>query len=108
MPGRIVLLAPGEMEVASWPLPDRDPADLAVADELARLQLSAKRLGCSIRLEDACPRLTALLDLAGLAGAIPSLTGRWPEPASVEVGGEPEGGEEVGVEEGVELGDPTV
>jgi hypothetical protein len=36
-------------------------------DELARLQLAAGRLGCSIRLRGACVELRELLDLVGLS-----------------------------------------
>ena len=42
------------------------PADLAVVDCLARLQLAARRAGCAVRLCDADPELLELLDLAGL------------------------------------------
>jgi ABC-type transporter Mla MlaB component len=45
-------------------------ADLATVDELARLQLAAKRSGCQIRLIDVPERLRALLDLAGLRDAL--------------------------------------
>jgi hypothetical protein len=37
-----------------------------LVDGLARLQLSALRLGCSVRLRGACPELRGLLDLVGL------------------------------------------
>ncbi len=52
-------------EVARWPL-ERDRGDLETVDEVARLQLAAKRLGCEIRLLDAKPELWELLELAGL------------------------------------------
>ena len=42
------------------------PADLAVVDCLARLQLAARRAGCTVRLLDPDPELLELLDLAGL------------------------------------------
>ena len=58
-----------------------DRVDLSVIEALARLQLSARRLGLSIRLRDAQDGLWELLDLVGLR---------------VEMGGEPECGEEVG------------
>jgi hypothetical protein len=66
--------------------------DLGVVDGLARLQLVARRLGCSIRLRGSV-ELAELLDLVGL-------------DLGLEVVGEAEGGEEVGVEEAVEPGDP--
>ena len=71
MRGRIVLLGPSGTEVASWPLPDGERPDVGVVDELARLQLAAHRLGCSIHLRDACPVLLGLLDLAGLTDVVP-------------------------------------
>ena len=62
----VVLLRDGE-ELASWPLTCAGPPDLSVVDELARLQLAARRHGCSIWLRRACPELTALLALVGLS-----------------------------------------
>ena len=59
-------------ELGSWPLRGSGPPDLAVVDELARLQLAARRQGCSIRLRQACPDLVALLALAGLSDVIPA------------------------------------
>ena len=72
--GLVVLWRDGE-ELTSWPLLVRDPVDLSLVDELARMQLAARRLGCAIELRDACPELLDLLDLVGLR---------------VEVGGKPE------------------
>ena len=88
----MVVLVRDDAEVASWPLAACGRLDLAVVDELARLQLTARRLGLSIRLRDACVELTELLDLVGLR---------------VEVGGEPERREQVGVEEVVVADDPV-
>ncbi len=53
-------------EVASWLL-ECTTVDLAVVDELARLELESRRRGCSIRLRHACPELVALLRLVGLS-----------------------------------------
>jgi hypothetical protein len=92
----------GDAELASWPLAEGGRPDLSVVDELARLQLAARRLGCSIRLRNACGHLWDLLDLAGLAHVVTRIGG-----LVVEVAGEPEGAEELGVEEGVEPGDPV-
>jgi ABC-type transporter Mla MlaB component len=50
--------------------------DLALVDALARLQLAAGRLGCSIRVVEPCAELRELLDLAGLA----HLVAREPDP----------------------------
>ena len=87
----VVLLRDGA-EVASWPLPSGRRPDVSLVDELARLQLAARRLGCSIRLRHASVELSELLDLVGLG---------------VEVGGQAEGGEQPGVEEVVVPDDPV-
>jgi hypothetical protein len=91
--GEVVLLCDDE-EVASWPLLCADGVDLAVVDELARLQLDAGRRGCSIWLRHACPDLVELLRLVGLADVL-------------QVGGQAEGGEQAGVEEVVVPDDPV-
>ena len=62
----MVVLVRGEREVGRWPV-DADRVDLGTIEELARTQLSARRLGCDIRLEQVCPHLRGLLDLVGLA-----------------------------------------
>jgi hypothetical protein len=89
-----VVLSCESGDVASWPLFCPDGLDLSVVDDLARLQLEAGRQGCSIRLRDACPQLVQLLRFVGLAGAL-------------QVGGQSEEGEEVGVEEVVVPDDPV-
>jgi hypothetical protein len=43
-----VVLLCDDAAVASWPLICRGGVDLSVVDELARLQLDARRHGCSI------------------------------------------------------------
>ena len=68
----VVVLVEHGHEVASWPLLGFRRPDLAVVDDLARLALSAKRLGCTIRVRDACPELRAVLRLAGLEVVVPS------------------------------------
>jgi hypothetical protein len=88
----MVVLFHGDAEVAKWPLSTPDRLDLSVVNELARMQLAARRLGCSIQLRHVCPQLRRLLDLVGLR---------------VEVGGEPENGEQVRVEEVVMPDDPV-
>jgi hypothetical protein len=95
----VVLLCAGA-EVASWPLVCGGRLDLSVVDQLARLQLEARRQGCSIWLREACPELVALLRFAGLAGLV--RVGR-----GLQVGGEPEELEQAGVEEVVVPDDPV-
>ncbi len=71
---------------------------LATVDALARLRLSAARLGLELRLRGAGDELAALLELAGLAAVL-----------GVEVRRQPEEREEaVGAEEEGDLGDPGV
>jgi hypothetical protein len=84
----------GESEVISWPWEHDGPPDLSSVDELARLALAVRRLGWSVRVQDPSNALRELLDLVGLR-------------LVVEVGGEAEEGEEVGVEKRVEPGDPV-
>ena len=61
-----VELVRGDTAVIRWPLQSLARPDLGVVDQLARLQLLARRLGCRIRLRDVCPELRDLLDLVGL------------------------------------------
>jgi hypothetical protein len=98
-----VVLMRGDTEVATWALGDDAPIDLSLVDQLARLQLAARRMGCWITLRQPSGPLCELLDLVGLADV---LTGGC--ELVVEVGREAEGGEQVlGVEEAVEPGDPV-
>jgi hypothetical protein len=104
-----VLLVHGPRVIAAWPLKYRTSGprlDVTVIDELARLQLAAKRLGCSIRLRHAAPELGALLNLCGLAEVLGAADA--PGLSIVEMSGKAEHGEEVSVEEDGEFDDPTV
>ena len=97
--GRIVVRGPHGQELVSRTLEGPHRPDLGVVDIIARLAVSARRLGCSIQVRDLSRDLAELLWLAGL---LSSLDG--------EVGGEPEGGEEPGFEvgeEGMLPGDPV-
>jgi hypothetical protein len=74
-----------------------DDADLETIDLLARLQLTARRHGRTLRLLDAQPALRELVALAGLCLVLP-----------VEAGWQAEEREHtVGVEEERQLGDPA-
>jgi hypothetical protein len=90
--GQVVFYGPSGAELAAWVIQGPDLPDLALVDALARWQLSARRAGGAIGLREVREELRELLDLVGL--------GR-------EVGGQAEGGEQVGVEEGVVPGDPV-
>lgn len=98
MPGRIVLLAPGGVEVDSWALPELTRVGLGEIDELARMLLAAKRLGLTLSLQDPCPGLLSLVRLVGLD----ELTVLGIEPV-----GQPEGGEDLRAEEVVVPDDPV-
>jgi ABC-type transporter Mla MlaB component len=65
-----VVLVRGDAEVACWPLPAGGHPDVTVVDQLARLQLAARRLGYSIRLRGAPSELLELIDLAGLSDIV--------------------------------------
>ncbi|MFN2606448.1 MAG: hypothetical protein ABR511_00935 [Acidimicrobiales bacterium] len=90
--GRIVYIGSRGTPVGTWMVGGPGHPDLETVDALARAALAARRRGGSIRLVDASDELLELLDLAGLRR---------------EVGGQAEGSEEVGVQEGVEPGDPV-
>jgi hypothetical protein len=93
-----VVLVCGGTEVASWPLTCGARLDLVTVDDLARLQVAARRLGCAVWVRDACPTLSGLLALCGLSEVL---------GAGREVRGEPEGGKQLGVEEVVVPDDPV-
>lgn len=89
----VVLVRESE-EVASWPLLCGSRVELSVVGELARLQLEARRQGCSIWLRDACPELIALLRFVGLGDVL-------------HVGRQAEECEQRGVEKVVVTDDPV-
>ena len=89
--------APRPLEIAL--VGDVHP-DLELVDALARLYLAARRRGCSIRVHGAEGELRELLELVGLASLAPRL--------GLELFGEAEGCEQLGVEEVVEPGDAPV
>jgi STAS domain len=81
-----------------------DP-DLATVDALARLQLTARRLGRRAVLRGAPAELRDLLELAGLCDVV----GVAPNRLRLRLGGQTEEGEQPGgVEEEGEPGDPPV
>ena len=91
----VVLVVTGGVEVPVWRGEAPPRADLAVVDSLARLQLAARRRGWSIRLQNPGQPLRQLLELTGLGGLF------------VEVAGEAERREQLGVEEVVQPDDPA-
>jgi hypothetical protein len=74
---------------------DAGKPDLALVDAFVRLQLSARRNGWVMRLVDVSEELRGLLELVGLSDVL-----------TLEPWREPELGEQLGVEEVVQPGDP--
>ena len=66
----VVVVLRGDVEVACWTLDAVGRPDLCLVEELARLQLTARRMGCSIRVRDEAAELRSLLDLVGLSGVL--------------------------------------
>jgi len=102
-PDTVVVLVSGDVELASWTLRRGGCLDLAAVDHLARLQVAANRLGCSVRLRSPAPGLLELLDLVGLADVVVGDD----VGGSGQAGREAEGGEQPGVEEVVVADDPV-
>jgi hypothetical protein len=71
-------------------------------DTLARLQLTARRLGTSIRLYNASPLLADLVEIAGLREVLVVV------PSGVDVHGQAEQREELWIDEEVLRGDRAV
>jgi ABC-type transporter Mla MlaB component len=92
---------PGDAEPLECDVGTIAQADEATLDALARLQLAARRLGTSIELTNASRALLDLLELAGLADVFPNASG-------VEVDGQVEDREELGVDEEIDPGDAAV
>lgn len=80
-----------------------DDPGAATIDAVARLQLSAKRLGRRFRLRGASEELRALLALAGLGEVVSFCYGSPLEPKRQAEQRE----KALGIEEGVEPDDPT-
>jgi len=77
-------------------------ADAVALDALARLQLAARRVGVTIRLHHADRALADLIAWSGLAGVLEVAE------SGVEMDGQVEQREELGVDEEVHRGDSAV
>jgi anti-anti-sigma regulatory factor len=77
-------------------------ADCVAVDAIARLQLTAGRLGCRLQLRHASRELWALLELTGLRGIVPAA------PVSGVLADTEEREEALRVEERVHRDDPPV
>lgn len=86
-----------DVEVVAAQVDARGP-DLALVDALLRMRLAFRRRGWEMRLRDVPKPLSGLLELVGLADL---LSGR-----RLELGGQPELGEQLRIDEMVEPGDP--
>jgi streptomycin 6-kinase len=75
----------------------RNRCDLDVVDAMARLQITAQRIGVVVRLRTDDARLLDLVEFLGLTAAL-----------RLEDGRQAEGGEELRIEEVVEADDPSV
>jgi ABC-type transporter Mla MlaB component len=74
------LLASGDAELVTCDVSELVAPDATAVDALARLQLTARRSGGSIRLRRARGRLRDLLALLGLADVLPLSAGLPVEP----------------------------
>lgn len=90
----VVILLEEGTEVVAASLHAREP-DLALVDALLRMKLIARRCGWRMRLDDPSDELRALLDFVGLGEAL-----------GLEACGKAELGEQGGVQEVVQPGDP--
>jgi hypothetical protein len=96
-----VAMVRGRAVLQTWSVDGDGPPDVGVVDRLARVQLMARRFGCSICLRDTNADLALLLDLLGLSHLFGG------PPSVVEVERKAEGGEQIRVEEAVEPDDPV-
>ena len=94
-PATVVVVDDDGLEIVLCCGRGRGP-DLELVDLLMRLALDARRRGHRLRLRDPSGELCALLELVGLADVL-----------ALEPRREPELGEQLGVEEVVEPGDPA-
>jgi hypothetical protein len=92
----LVVALDGATEVAAWPLDLGALPDLATVDSLARMQLAARRFGLSLQVRHPSDELRRLLGFAGLAELL------------LEARRQTEHSEQLGVDEVVEPGNPTL
>jgi hypothetical protein len=96
------VLAREGVELACWSIALRRRPDLELVERLARAQLGARRIGCSVLVRDPCADLSALLELVGLRAVLVDGAA-----GGGKVVRQPEGGEQLGVEEVVVPDDPV-
>lgn len=59
--------APATHRVVTWDVGAFTDPDVGTVDLVAKMQLLVRRLGLELRVENACPELRELIDLAGLS-----------------------------------------
>ncbi|HVX18730.1 MAG TPA: hypothetical protein VHA73_11920 [Acidimicrobiales bacterium] len=79
----IIVVADGDCDFARWLVEGVEPADLAVVDRLARLQLAARRVGLTIQVREPSGKLRGLLDLVGLDRVLSSASTPQPDEATI-------------------------
>jgi hypothetical protein len=92
-PATVVLVVHDETEAVLGALEGERPG-LALVDALMRFRLEARRHGFDVLLRDVSEELRGLLELVGLDGVL-----------ALEARREPEGGEQLRVDEVVQPGD---
>jgi len=92
----------GDVQVVTCDLGSLDTPDISTIDALARVQLTARRLGGAIRVRGAGGQLLCLLAVAGLGDVLPRCAG-----LPVEARWQSEAGEQRRVEEVVDVPDPA-
>jgi len=97
------LLATRGADVVTCDVAHVEHADATAVDALARLQLTARRLGRSIRLRNAPDDLRELLALTGLSDELPLCAG-----LRVQLHRQAEQREQLGIDEEVDPADPPV
>jgi ABC-type transporter Mla MlaB component len=97
-----MLLATGDVDLVTVEVGALTDPDAVAVDALARLQLTARRVGSSIRLRHARAKLRDLLDVTGLSDELPR------GGDLRRVGREAEEREQIRVDEEVDSADPTV
>jgi len=83
-------------------------ADEVAFEVLARLQLEARRHGLAVELRNASPNLLALIELFGLRDALPCECSAVDVRRQIDVHGQVEKREQLGVHEKRDARDPTV
>jgi ABC-type transporter Mla MlaB component len=93
--------SPREPAAIAYDVSGLTQPDQRALEALARLQLTARRLGTTIRLHHASRALVELIEVAGLADVLVVVSG-------VEVDGKVEELEQGGIDEEVHRGDRTL